>query len=55
MDFQEWNLNRALYYGGFNLIISFHFQYSTLDPIIFDYNDILVNFLMCVKLVLFSV
>ncbi len=55
MEFWEWNLDRALYYGGFNLIVSFHFQYSTSDPIIFSYNNILVKFLMCVKLVLFFV
>jgi len=55
MEFGEWNLDRALYYGGFNLIISFHFQYSTSDPIIFGYNNILVNFSMCVKLALLFV
>jgi len=33
MEFKEWNLNMALYYGGFNFITPFHFQYSTSDPI----------------------
>ncbi len=41
MEFREWHLDRALYYGGFNLI---NFQYSTLDPIIFGYNNILMIF-----------
>ncbi len=38
MEFKEWNLNMAVFYGGFNLITLFHFQYSTSDPIIFGYN-----------------
>jgi len=42
MGFKEWNLDKALYYIGFNFIISFHFQYSASDPIIFGNNNILV-------------
>ncbi len=55
MGFKEWNLNMALYYGGFNFIISFHFQYSASDRIIFGYNNISMIFSMCVKSKLFCV
>jgi hypothetical protein len=55
MGFKEWNLDMALYYGGFNFITPFHFQYSALNPIIFGYNNILVIFVMCVKLALLFV
>jgi hypothetical protein len=55
MEFKEWNLNMAVFYGGFNLITLFHFQYSTPDPIIFGYNNIFVIFLICVKLALYFV
>jgi hypothetical protein len=55
MGFKEWNLDLALYYGGFNFITLFHFQYSTLDFIIFGYNNILMIFVMCVKLTLSSI
>jgi hypothetical protein len=54
MGFNEWNLNMALYYGGFNFKTSFQLQYSTLDPIIFGYNNILVIFFR-VKSTLFSI
>jgi hypothetical protein len=48
MEFKEWNLNRVLYYGGFNLITMFHFQYSSSDPIIFSYNNIwVICFYVC--------
>jgi hypothetical protein len=55
MGFKEWNLNKALYYGGFNFITHYHFQYSTLNPIIYGYNNISMIFFMCVKLALFYV
>jgi hypothetical protein len=55
MGFKEWNLDMALYYGGFNFITLFHFQYSIWDLIIFGYNNILVIFVICVKLVLLSI
>jgi hypothetical protein len=55
MEFKEWNLKKALYYGGFNLITMFHFQYFALDPIIFGYNNLSMIFFMCVKLMLFFV
>jgi hypothetical protein len=45
MGLKEWNLDKALYYGGFNFIMPFHFPYSALDPIIFGYNNIFVFFL----------
>ncbi len=48
MGFKEWNLDMALYYGGFNFITMFHFQYYALDPIIFGYNNVSVIFL-CVS------
>jgi len=35
MEFEEWNLDMALYYDDFNFITLFHFYYSTHDPIIF--------------------
>jgi hypothetical protein len=48
MGFKEWNLDKALYYIGFNFITSFHFQYSTSDPVIFGNNNIFMIFL-CVS------
>jgi hypothetical protein len=47
MEFKEWNLNKALYYGGFNMITMFHFQYFASDPIIFGYNNLSMIFFMC--------
>jgi hypothetical protein len=44
MEFKEWNLNKALYYGSFNLITSFHFQYFAPNPIIFGYNNLSMFF-----------
>jgi hypothetical protein len=46
MGFKEWNLNKALYYGSFNFITSFHFQYFASNPIIFGYNNISMIFLV---------
>jgi hypothetical protein len=54
MEFKEWSLNKAFYYGDFNLITLFHFQYYASDPIIFGSNNLLVIF-MCVKSTLFFV
>ncbi len=44
-----------MYYGDFNLITPFHFQYSTPDPIIFGYNNLSMIFFMCVKSTLFFI
>jgi hypothetical protein len=55
MEFKEWNLDMASCYGDFNLITLFHFQYSTPNPIIFGYNNLLVNFFMCARSMLFFV
>jgi hypothetical protein len=32
MGFKEWDLDKALYYGDFNFITPFHFQYFVLNP-----------------------
>jgi hypothetical protein len=53
--FKEWNLDMALNYGGFNFITSFRFQYFVLNLVIFGYNNILMIFVMCVKLALLYV
>jgi hypothetical protein len=47
MGFKEWNLDKALYYIGFNVITSFQFQYFASDPIIFSNNNISVIFYVC--------
>jgi len=54
MGFKEWNLDKALYYISFNFITLFHFQYSTLDPVIFGNNNIFMIFFMCVKSIFLS-